>query len=158
MPCRAGVQCLCSQSRRAQRRERVVLLVSGGVGQWPPRSVPGGGQRNHLPHVDSRRLQVASTTVQHSQSSSSARCAESLSWNKTAGGDAATWVGFELLHGSHQLGVSQRWAEWFVRWTKEVAHTTWINMSSFEEGLGRIMYWVFCWLGLFFTAWLVLFE
>ena len=29
-----------------------------------------------------------------------------LSWNMTAGGDTVTWVGFELLLHSHQLGIS----------------------------------------------------
>ena len=38
-----------------------------------------------------------------------------LSWHKTSGGDVTNWVGFELLHGSHKLGVSHRRADWFVR-------------------------------------------
>ena len=59
-----------------------------------------------------------------------------LSWAKTAGGDTVTWVGFELLHQSRHLGVSQRRAEWFVKWA--AAET--VHMSRFEEGLGRIMY------------------
>ena len=57
-----------------------------------------------------------------------------LSWHKTAGGDLVSWVGFQLLHRTYQLGISVRRAEWFVRWTEEVAS------SSFEEGLGRVMY------------------
>ena len=51
-----------------------------------------------------------------------------------------TWVGYELLHRSYELGISVRRAEWFVRWSREVASTTFINVSNFEEGLGRIMY------------------
>ena len=31
------------------------------------------------------------------------------------GGDVVTWVGFELLHSSYQLGTSQRRADWFVK-------------------------------------------
>ena len=31
-----------------------------------------------------------------------------LSWSKTAGGDVVSWVGFELLHRSHQLGISEK--------------------------------------------------
>ena len=31
-----------------------------------------------------------------------------LSWEKTAGGDAVTWVGFELLHRTYHLGISER--------------------------------------------------
>ena len=38
-----------------------------------------------------------------------------LSWNKTSGGETVTWVGFELLHRTRQLGISQRRADWFRR-------------------------------------------
>ena len=47
---------------------------------------------------------------------------------------------FELLHRSDKLGISQRRAEWFTRWTREVAQAGHINISNFEEGLGRVMY------------------
>ena len=40
-----------------------------------------------------------------------------LSWHTTSGGDVTNWVGFEFLHRSCKLGVSQRRADWFVRWT-----------------------------------------
>ena len=62
-----------------------------------------------------------------------------LSWHKTAGGDTVSWIGFELLHRSHRLGISERRAAWFVRWTKEVADSEHVHMTKFEEGLGRIM-------------------
>ena len=41
MPGRAGVLCLQKQSRHFRRGEYIVLLVSGGVGHRPPRSLPG---------------------------------------------------------------------------------------------------------------------
>ena len=63
-----------------------------------------------------------------------------LSWPKTAGGDVVTWVGFELLHSSYQLGISQRRADWFVRWTRTTTEQKTVHMASFEEGLGRVMY------------------
>ena len=63
-----------------------------------------------------------------------------LSWNKTSGGETVTWVGFELLHRTRQLGISQRRADWFRRWTTEVASSSSVHMASFEEGLGRVMY------------------
>ena len=31
-----------------------------------------------------------------------------LSWSKTSGGDTISWVGFEILHKSHSLGISER--------------------------------------------------
>ena len=42
-------------------------------------------------------------------------CGVPLSWNKTAGGETVIWVGFELLHSTHHLGISQRRAEWFTK-------------------------------------------
>ena len=69
-----------------------------------------------------------------------ASCSVPLSWNKTAVGDTVDWIGFELLHASSELGISQRRADWFVKWTLEMANSTFVNMSRYEEGLGRIMY------------------
>ena len=40
---------------------------------------------------------------------------------KTAGGNTITWVSFELLHRNFSLGISQRRAEWFIRWCREVS-------------------------------------
>ena len=63
-----------------------------------------------------------------------------LSWRKTAGGDTVSWVGFELLHRSYKIGLSERRAQWFHRWTRETAESGCVHMSAFEEGLGRVMY------------------
>ena len=54
--------------------------------------------------------------------------------------ESVTWVGFELPHKSRQLGTSQRRADWFTRWTSEVAGSSTVHMGSFEEGLGRVMF------------------
>ena len=63
-----------------------------------------------------------------------------LSWHKTLGGDVLVWVGFELLLESRKVGISQRRAEWFVRWSSEIASAPTVHMRSFEEALGRIMF------------------
>ena len=63
-----------------------------------------------------------------------------LSWEKTAGGDKVTWVGFELLPSTYRLGISERRAAWFTKWAEEVASSHTTNTASFEEGLGRLMY------------------
>ena len=63
-----------------------------------------------------------------------------LSWHKTSGGDILVWVGFELLLRSRCVGISSRRAEWFARWTEKIANSTTVNIASFEEGLGRIMF------------------
>ena len=61
-----------------------------------------------------------------------------LSWAKTAGGDTVSWVGFELLHQSRHLGISQRRAEWFVKWAREIGAAETVHMARFEEGLGAL--------------------
>ena len=63
-----------------------------------------------------------------------------LSWSKTAGGDVVSWVGFELLHRTRTLGITQRRADWLTKWSREVAAAPVVNMAFFEEGLGRVMY------------------
>ena len=63
-----------------------------------------------------------------------------LSWPKTAGGDTISWVGFEILNRTYKLGISERRCQWFVRWTREVAESDHVQMTNFEEGLGRVMY------------------
>ena len=59
---------------------------------------------------------------------------------KLAGGDTLIWVGFELLLRSRSIGISERRAEWFARWTEKIASSATVHMASFEEGLGRIMF------------------
>ena len=38
------------------------------------------------------------------------------------------------------VGITERRAEWFARWTAEVAVAAYVNLNSFEEELGRITY------------------
>ena len=38
------------------------------------------------------------------------------------------------------LGISQRRAEWFMKWARETADSEYIHLAKFEEGLGRIMF------------------
>ena len=56
-------------------------------------------------------------------------CGVPLSWNKTASGETVVWI-----------GISQRQAQWFTKWTREVADSDQVHMARFEEGLGRIMF------------------
>ena len=60
-----------------------------------------------------------------------------ISWNKR---DTVVWVGFGLLYRSHQLGISQRRAEWFIKCTRDVAEMAFFSMSSSEGDLGEIMF------------------
>ena len=63
-----------------------------------------------------------------------------LSWHKTCGEDTLVWVGFEILSRSRSVGISSRRAEWFIRWAEKVADSPTVQMASFEEELGRIMF------------------
>ena len=67
-------------------------------------------------------------------------CGVPLSWDKTAGGETVVWVGFELLHITLHLGISQRRAELFTKWAREVADSDQVHVARFEGGLGRIMF------------------
>ena len=49
-------------------------------------------------------------------------------------------MGLELLHRTYQLGITEKRAEWFINWTREVASKRTIHKARFEEGPGRIMY------------------
>ena len=69
-------------------------------------------------------------------------CGVSESWNKKTGGDAVSWVGFELLHQSFELGISQRRADWFTRWTREVADPYDFHASEFENDSGASCTWL----------------
>ena len=63
-----------------------------------------------------------------------------LSWNKTAGGDVISWVGLELSHSTHQLGITEKRAAWFIQWTQEHSAKRFVHMARYEEGLGRLMF------------------
>ena len=93
--------------------------------------------------VGGRRLSPSGTEYRTALISFFVLCATAgvpLSWGKTAGGDKVTWVGFELLHHTYHLEISERRAAWFVKWAEEVASSDSINTASFEQGLGRLMY------------------
>ena len=66
------------------------------------------------------------------------RC--SLVVEQNGRGGTVTWVGFELLHRTRQLGISQIRAYWFRKWTTEVASSRTVHMASFEEGIGGVVY------------------
>ena len=63
-----------------------------------------------------------------------------LAWNKTAGGDVISWVGLELRHATHQLGITEKRASWFIQWTRELSARRFVHMARYGEGLGRIMF------------------
>ena len=69
--------------------------------------------------IDSLGLVTRSTDLLISFFVQSALVGVLLSWPKTAGGNTITWVSFELLHRNFFLGISQRRAEWFIRWCRE---------------------------------------
>ena len=59
-----------------------------------------------------------------------------LAWNKTTGGDVISWVGLELRHATHQLGITKKRASWFIQWTRELSARRFVHMARYEEGLG----------------------
>ena len=113
----------------------------------------GGGRRRV--HQRCRTFGVASVSYYLSRVSVSAAITNSSSmtisffvlcasagapsWVKTEGEDVVTWVGFEHLHRMHQLGISQRRAAWFIKWTRQMRSQT-VNSISLEDELGRVMF------------------
>ena len=55
----------------------------------------------------------------------------------TAGDEVVTWVGFELQRKTYQLGTSEHRAESFIRWSRQVAASSSINISSFKKVLAE---------------------
>ena len=43
------------------------------------------------------------------------------------------------MHRSYQLGISERRAQWIIN-TRQIGDSTSVNVSTFGEGLGRVMY------------------
>ena len=56
-----------------------------------------------------------------------------LSWNKTAGRDTFTGLVLRRYTVRGQFGISQRHADWLMKWTTEVAASRTVRMRSFEE-------------------------
>ena len=56
-----------------------------------------------------------------------------FSRSKTAEDDLVSWVGFEFIHSSHKLGISQKRADWFAEWTDEISKAQTVNITSFER-------------------------
>ena len=46
-----------------------------------------------------------------------------------------SWVGFELLHRTRMLGITQRRADWLTKWSRKVAAAPVVNMASFKKDL-----------------------
>ena len=86
-------------------------------------------------------MRAAQTTEQHCFTfSPSAQQRTTSVMEQDCRGDVVSWVGFELLHRTRMLGITQRRADWLTKWSREVAAALVVNMASFEEGLGRVMY------------------
>ena len=106
--------------------------------------IPGGAARTwHLLVADDFHLEAGGPAYREALMVFFVLCSVAgipLEWPKTAGGNTVSWVGFELLHRSYKVGLSERRAQWFHRWTREVADAGYVHMDAFEEGLGRVMY------------------
>ena len=63
-----------------------------------------------------------------------------LSWHKTRGGYVYPWVGFEFHLESWGLGLSEKRADWVVKFCRKLASEGQANTAYLEEGLGRLGY------------------
>ena len=63
-----------------------------------------------------------------------------LSWRKLRGGVTLDWIGYVLILSSYGVGVSERRAEWCVRWCRRMREGHGINTTELEEGVGRLSF------------------
>ena len=63
-----------------------------------------------------------------------------ISWHKVKGGQALSWVGYEILLAEHKAGISASRAAWAVRWCREQLESERVLVSRFEEGVGRLSF------------------
>mgnify|MGYP003333509867 CR=1 FL=1 len=63
-----------------------------------------------------------------------------LAWHKLCGGVDSEWVGYALDIGRFELGISEKRAQWVVRWCTDKARERCVRLGELREGLGRLQF------------------
>merc|ERR1711940_452063 len=63
-----------------------------------------------------------------------------LAWRKLRGGVNIDWIGYVLFLSSYAVGISERRAQWCVRWCRRMREGRHVNTAELEEGLGRLCF------------------
>ena len=115
--------------------------VSSALGRLSQYLAAASAHTWHMVVADDYHLEENTIASRCSLSFSSATRLgyHSLGTRRQVARELVVWVGFELLHSTHHLGISQRRAEWFTKSAREVADSDQVHMGR-EEGLGRIMF------------------
>ena len=61
-----------------------------------------------------------------------------LAWRKLCGGVDTEWVGYALGICRFELGISEKRAQWVVRWCSDKARERCVRLGELREGLGRL--------------------
>ena len=63
-----------------------------------------------------------------------------LAWHKLCGGVETERVGYALDVGRFELGISDKRAQWVVRWCSDKARERCVRLGELREGLGRLQF------------------
>ena len=63
-----------------------------------------------------------------------------LSWRKVNGGVQVEWVGYFMDLGRFELGVTEKRAQWVVRWLGDKIAERQVRLGDLREGLGRLQF------------------
>ena len=59
-------------------------------------------------------------------------------WKKFLGGYNLDWVGFHIHNPSYSIGISEKRAEWLVKWMETLIQESTVETHVFAGGLGRL--------------------
>ena len=63
-----------------------------------------------------------------------------LAWHKLCGGVETEWVGYALDVGRFEIGISEKRAQWVIRWCNDKVRERQVRLGELREGLGRLQF------------------
>ncbi len=63
-----------------------------------------------------------------------------LAWHKSQGGQVVNWIGYEVHLGELSLGISERRAEWCIKFLTQLARDGRADIAHLRSGLGRLAF------------------
>ena len=63
-----------------------------------------------------------------------------VSWKKGRGGVAFDWIGLQIVLRGFRIGLSERRAEWVIRWALDTVASREVVIQEFGEAVGRLSF------------------
>ncbi len=63
-----------------------------------------------------------------------------LAWHKAQGGQIVNWIGYEVHLGELSLGITERRAEWCIKFLLQLSRDGRIDIGQLRGGLGRLAF------------------